>query len=185
MSGLTFDATYPEQRNRLTVAFRFIVAIPHLIVSQVWGYLAQIVAIGQWFIILFTGKRNDGIFQIQTGWLEYYARVFGYTSLLHDVFPPFGPDSGGTVAITTTITNDEPVNRLTNALRFIWVIPAAFIAGVLMFAAFFVEVISWFAILLTGTQPRGMWDFTHKVVRYVLQTQAYGLLMTDTYPKYG
>ena len=30
-----------------------------------------------------------------------------------------------------------------------------------------------------------MWDFVLKVTRFVLQVQSYGLLMTDTYPKYG
>jgi hypothetical protein len=184
MAAPTFDVTYAEQRNRLTVAFRVILAIPHIIVAQLWGYVVQLAAFAQWFIILFTGKRNEGIWQFQRGWLEYYARVMTYLSLLHDMFPPFGTDAG-TVPVRTTITNDEPVSRLTNALRLIWVIPAAIIAWFLMIAAFVVEVISWFAILITGKQPRGMWDFVHKAMRYFLQVQAYTLLMTDSYPKYG
>jgi hypothetical protein len=100
------------------------------------------------------------------------------------VFPPFGTDRGA-VPVTTTIDNDEPVNRLTNALRFIWIIPAAIIGVFVMIAAFVVEVISWFAILFTGAQPRGMWEFVQKATRYYLHVQAYGLLMTDVYPKYG
>lgn len=184
MTALTYDVTYPEQRNRLTVAFRFIVAIPHLIVAQLWGEVVQLLAFIQWFIILFTGKRNDGIFQFQRSWLEYYARVMSYVSLLHDVFPPFVTEAGA-VPVQTSVTNDEPVNRLTNALRLIWIIPAAIITAALIIAAFVLEIISWFAIVITGRQPRGMWDFIAKAMRYLLQTQAYGLLMTDTYPKYG
>ena len=30
-----------------------------------------------------------------------------------------------------------------------------------------------------------MWDFVLKVTRYAMQTQSYGHLMTDTYPKLG
>lgn len=133
---------------------------------------------------MFTGKRNEGIWQFQSSWIEYYARVIAYMSLLHDVFPPFGTDPG-TVPVRTSIINDGSVNRLTNALRLLWIIPAALLAAVLGIAVFVVEVISWFAILITGTHPRGMWDFTNKVLRYLLQTQSYGLLMTDTYPKFG
>ena len=48
-----------------------------------------------------------------------------------------------------------------------------------------VGIISWFAIVITGKQPRGMWDFLLKAQRYTLQLQSYGLLMTDTYPKFG
>jgi hypothetical protein len=184
MSAPTFDVTYAEQRNRLTVAFRIILGIPHLIVAQLWGYVVQLLAVIQWFIILFTGKRNDGIWNFQTSWWQYYARVNAYTSLLHDVFPPFGTDAGN-VPVQTTITNDEPVNRLTNALRIIWVIPAVIIGILLFIAAFVVEVISWFAIVITGSHPLGMWDFIHKAMRYMMQLQAYSLLMTDSYPKYG
>jgi hypothetical protein len=184
MSAPTFDVTYAEQRNRLTVAFRIILGIPHLIVAQLWGYVVQILAVIQWFIILFTGKRNEGIWNFQSSWWHYYGRVNSYTSLLHDVFPPFGTEAGS-VPVQTTITNDEPVNRLTNALRIIWVIPAAIIGILLFIAAFVVEVISWFAIVITGKHPRGMWDFILKAMRYMMQLQAYSLLMTDSYPKYG
>ena len=65
MSTIGYDVTYQEQRNRLTTAFRFILAIPHLIVSQAWGYLAQILGVIQWFVIVFTGKRNEGMFNLQ------------------------------------------------------------------------------------------------------------------------
>ena len=46
-------------------------------------------------------------------------------------------------------------------------------------------MISWFAIVITGKQSRGMWDFILKVARFTLQLESYGLLMTDTYPKFG
>jgi hypothetical protein len=76
------------------------------------------------------------------------------------------------------------VNRLTVGLRIIWAIPAIIIAAVLAIASFFVGIVSWFAILFTGKHPRGMFDFILKAQRYLLQTSAYTLLLTDTYPKY-
>lgn len=183
MSALTVDFTRPQERNRLTVGLRIFVAIPHLIVAQVWGYLAQVLAVVQWFIVLFTGKRNQGIFDLQRSWLQYYARAIAYVWLLHDVFPPFGTDAG-TVPVRSELTLEEPANRLTAALRLIWVIPAALLTAVLGIASFVLIIISWFAILFTGSQPQGMWEFIAKAMRYTLRTQAYGLLMTDTYPAY-
>jgi hypothetical protein len=168
----------------LTVAFRFILAIPHLIVSQVWGYLAEVLAVVQWFIAVFTGKRNEGIWNLQQSWLLYAARVNGYTNLLYDQYPAFGTDPG-TVPVRASISFEEDANRLTCALRFLWVIPALIVAAVVGIAGFVVLVISWFAILFTGKMPRGMWEFVLKVVRYTLQVQAYTLLMTDEYPKFG
>ena len=184
MSSFTYDVGYEEGRNRLTVAFRILLAIPHLIVSQVWGYLAQILAFIQWFVILFTGKRNEGMWNLQQGWLSYYARVMGYTELLYDQYPAFGTDPG-TVPVRSAISYEESANRLTSALRLIWIIPAAIIGAIMGIAAFVVVVISWFSIVITGKQSRGMWDFVLKVMRFTLQVQSYGLLMTDTYPKLG
>ncbi|MEP7203650.1 MAG: DUF4389 domain-containing protein [Ilumatobacteraceae bacterium] len=184
MSSLTYDVTYPETRNRLTVAFRIILAIPHLIVSQVWGYLAQVLALIQWVIVLFTGKRNEGMWNLQQSWLMYYGRVNGYTSLLYDEYPAFGTDPGS-VPVRSAISFEESANRLTNALRIVWMIPALIIAMFIGIASAVLLLISWLTILFTGTQPRGMWDFLRKSARYTLQLQAYGLLMTDDYPKFG
>lgn len=184
MSAIGYDITYQEQRNRLTVAFRIILAIPHLIVSQVWGYLAQVLAVIQWFIIVFTGKRNEGLWNLQQSWLGYYSRVLGYTSLMFDPYPAFGTDPGN-APVRTAISFDESGNRLTTGLRFLWIIPAAIIYIFVAIGGAVVTLISWFAILFTGTHPRGMWEFELKVLRYTLQLQAYGLLMTDTYPKFG
>src|SRR4029079_5550099 len=127
VSAVRYDVTYEEQRNRLTVAFRFILAIPHLIVSQVWGYLAQIVGVIQWFIIVFTGKRNEGLWNLQQSWLGYYSRVVGYMSLLYDPYPAFGTDPGN-APVRTEISYEESANRLTTGLRFLWIIPAAIVA---------------------------------------------------------
>jgi hypothetical protein len=183
MSALSYDVAYEESRNRLTVAFRIILAIPHLVVAQVWGYLAEILAVVQWFIVVFTGQRNEGIWNLERSWLDYYCRVLGYTNLLFDPYPAFGPDAGST-PVRSDISFEASANRLTNGLRFIWIIPAAIIAALLGIAGAVVIVISWFAIVITGKQPRGMWAFVLKVVRYTLRTQSYGLLMTDTYPSF-
>ena len=184
MSTFTYDVGYEESRNRLTVAFRFILAIPHLIVSQVWGYLAQVLAVVQWFIILFTGKRNEGIWNMQQSWLGYYSRVIGYTYFLFDEYPAFGTDPG-TPPVAHAIAYEEPANRLTNALRMIWIIPALIIAFFVGIGAAVVIFITWFVIVITGKDSRGMWDFVLKFTRFMLQLQSYGLLMTDTYPKFG
>jgi len=184
MSTIGYDVTYEEERNRLTVAFRFLLAIPHLIVAQVWGYLAEILAVVQWFIVLFTGKRNEGIWAMQESWLGYYGRVMGYSNFLYDEYPAFGT-APGTVPVRSSITFEEPANRLTNALRLIWALPAMIVGAVVMIGGFFVAVVAWFAILITGKHPAGMWEFMLKVVHYVLQLNAYVYLMTDEYPKFG
>jgi hypothetical protein len=184
VSAVGYDVTYEEQRNRLTVAFRIILAIPHLVVAYAWQYLAEVLAVIQWFIILFTGKRNQGLWNLQQSWLGYYSRVLGYISLLYDPYPAFGTDPGN-APVRTSISYEASANRLTSALRILWIIPALIVGIFVGVASAVVTLISWFAILFTGTQPRGMWEFVLKSVRYTLQLESYALLMTDVYPKFG
>ena len=111
--------------------------------------------------------------------------IFTYDiDLLFDEYPAFASEAGP-APVRSEITFEESVNRLTSALRMIWIIPALIIGAVVSFGAAVLLVISWFSIVITGKQSRGMWDFILKVARFTLQLESYGLLMTDTYPKFG
>jgi hypothetical protein len=46
----------PEAQGRLTVAFRIILAIPAMIITQILRYLSGALAIFSWFVALFTGR---------------------------------------------------------------------------------------------------------------------------------
>jgi hypothetical protein len=184
VSRFTYDVAYREERNRLTTAFRIILAIPHLIIVGAWQYLVEILAVIQWFIILFTGKRNESIWNMQRTWLAYASRVYGYVALLFDEYPAFATDAGPAPVRTSIVFNAE-ADRLSSALRIIWAIPALIITAVVGIAAYVVVLISWFAIVITGKHPKGMWEFTLKVLRMTLQLDSYIFLMTDTYPKFG
>ena len=70
-----------EGRNRLTSFFRYIVAIPWLIVASVYGWVAQIAAIIAWFAIVFTGRYPEGIYNFNAGYLRMYSRVYTFLHL--------------------------------------------------------------------------------------------------------
>ncbi len=184
MSQVQFDVPHIAGRNRLTVAFRIILAIPHLILLEVLGAVVQAAAVIHWFIQVFTGSRNAGIFDFTDKWLGYTARVQAYTGLLHDDFPGFFTDDGKT-PVRYSMDYAEPVNRLTVGLRFIWIIPAAVLAFFVAIAMGVVTVIAWFAILLTGGLPDGWHAFLVRAHRYLLQVSAYASLLTDDYPRYS
>lgn len=183
MAAITFDVDYTDPRNRLTNGLRFIWAIPHLVIVSVLNNLAQVLAVVQWFIIVFTGKRHQGLWNLTNGVVDWEARAYAYAGLMYDTYPNFGFTGAGE-PVRYAATYEEPADRLTNGLRFIWAIPALIITIGLAIAGFVVTVICWFAILFTGTQPRGMFDFLLKAHRYGVRTNAYVLLLTDTYPKY-
>jgi hypothetical protein len=45
--------------------------------------------------------------------------------------------------------------------------------------------VSWFAIVFTGKQPRGLWDFADYYLRWRSRAVAYGALLRDEYPPFG
>ena len=181
MTSPTLHVTNTPQRNRLTVAFRAILAIPHAIVLNIWDNLTQIISVVQWFIILFTGKRNKSIWTLQSSWLSYAARVESYGALLYDKWPSFGEPTADDV-ISYSFVYEEEASRASNFFRIILVIPAFFVYMFLVIAGLFAAVVSWFAILFTGRHPQGLFNFLLKVTRYSMAIRAYMALMTDEYP---
>jgi len=83
------DVAPPATRNRLAVAFRLILAIPHIIAVWAIGIAWVITTIIAWFAILFTGEYPAGLYRFGVGALRWTTRVETYLLLLHDDFPPF------------------------------------------------------------------------------------------------
>ncbi len=82
-------------------------------------------------------------------------------------------------------TGIPTTSRSTAALRIIWAIPALVIMYLLHIVNQVLAVISWFTIVITGKQPRGLFDFMLKAQRYASQTLTYVSLQTDTYPAFS
>jgi hypothetical protein len=80
-----------EGRNRLTTAFRFILAIPHLIVAAVLGIVLFVIVVIAFFAVLFTGRWPAGLrdFVLRVG--RWYVQFQAYLLLLTDEYPPFAP----------------------------------------------------------------------------------------------
>ena len=185
MAQVQLDVPHNEgPRNRGTVAIRIILAIPHLLIVGVWGYVIELVSVIHWFIQVFTGKRNEGLFNFSNRYLGYASRTQTYVGLLFDEYPGFIDDDGKT-PVQYNLEYTETVNRLTAGLRLIWAIPALIISMVLGITGFFVTIVTWFTILSTGNHTRSQFDFELKVHRYSIQTNAYAGLLTDDYPKFA
>ena len=81
-----------EGRNRLTVAFRLILAIPHIIVLALLGIAVFIVGVIAFFAVLFTGRWPDGLRGFVLGVGRWWLRFQAYLLLLTDKYPPFTLD---------------------------------------------------------------------------------------------
>jgi hypothetical protein len=77
------------ERDRLTVAFRIVLAIPHILAVWVLGIAWALTTLIAWFAILFTGRYPEGLYHFAVGVLRWSIRVEAYLLLLHDEYPPF------------------------------------------------------------------------------------------------
>jgi hypothetical protein len=81
-----------EPRDRLTVAFRPILALPHLLLIWLLGIAWGVATLVAWFSILFTGRYPQRLYEFSAGALRWTTRVEAYLLLLTDEYPPFTLD---------------------------------------------------------------------------------------------
>jgi hypothetical protein len=168
------------RRSRLTVFFRWLLAIPHAIWSALWGILAFLAAIVNWFATLFTGRSPQPLHDFIAGYLRYRTHVLAYTFLLADPFPAFNGRPGYPVDLEVDPPAEQ--NRLGVFFRVLLAIPALVIAQVLTYLLQILAFFGWFVALFTGRMPQGMRDLGIYCLRYDQQGQAYVLLLTSRYP---
>jgi hypothetical protein len=172
------------RRNRLTVFFRLLLAIPHLIWLTLWGVVSFFAAIGNWFATLFTGTQPAGLHRFLSAYTRYQQHVFAYLYLIGNPFPGFTGERGS-YPIEIRIAERSRQNRWLVGFRIVLALPAFVIAnayGALLFA---VALLGWFASLFTGTMPLGLRNTGALAVRYFAQFYGYLFLLTDAYPYSG
>jgi hypothetical protein len=71
-------------------AFNWLLAIPHYIVLLVFSIGAAVLWIINFFIVLFTGKWNEGHREFIVKVQRYQAKVWAYAAMLETQYPSFG-----------------------------------------------------------------------------------------------
>lgn len=202
-------------RNRLTVAFRIILALPQWFLvggpggisigldwgswgrgdffwafvrgigSGVLGVAAGVMAIISWFAIVFTGKQPRGLWDFTNFFMRWRANAVAYMALLRDEYPPFGPGDGSYPVSFDVGGFPETRDRWSVGLRLIYAIPQMIVLVFLGIAWVITVIIGWFAILFTGRYPDGLYTFGVGYMRWSLRVETYMLLMRDEYPPFS
>jgi hypothetical protein len=194
-----------EPRNKMTVGFRLILAIPHsllvggfitlgavfstqndwggLLNAGVLGAVASVCALISWFAILFANQHPQGLRDLCTFYLRWKVRAMAYMALFRDEYPPFG-DSSYPAALHIELA-EFPRDKVSVALRIIYAIPHFIVLFFLGIGWFITSVIAWFAILFTGEYPQGLYNFGMGVFRWQTRVEAYMLLLVDQYPPFS
>jgi hypothetical protein len=197
-----FSVEYPErQLNRLTTAFRVIVAIPILVVAaslggdeggyagdgRSWtiaGGTAGLLFFAPLLMILFRQKYPRWWFDWNLELLRFSNRIGVYLALMDDRYP--STDERQAVALDFPYPDaKQGLNRWLPLVKWLLAIPHYILLVFLWIAALVSVVIAWFAILFTGRYPRGLFDFVLGVFRWTNRVIGYAyVLVTDQYPPF-
>jgi len=198
---IRFSIDYPERDlNRVTTFFRLFAAIPIVIVlasvaggAWQWSYeegktaamaAGGLLFFGPLLMILFRQKYPRWWFDFNLQLSRFSARVSSYLALMSDRYP--STDEEQSVHLDLDYPNvKQDLNRWLPLVKWFLAIPHFVVLLFLGIASVFAVIFAWFAILLTGRYPRGIFDFVEGVMRWGLRVQAYALLLvTDRYPPF-
>jgi hypothetical protein len=206
------EIDYPEKLNRVTTFFRPIWIIPIAIILSLIlgagetvtntvilneagdvvkttrdtaGGLAGGLAAATGLMIIFRQRYPRWWFDFARELTRFGSRVGAYLFLLTDQYPSTVEEQSVHLEIDyPDVEND--LNRWMPLIKWLLAIPHYIVLFFLGIAAFFVAIIAWFAILVTGQYPRDLFDFVVGVGRWGLRVAAYtSLLVTDRYPPFS
>ena len=116
--------------------------------------------------------------------LRWQANVIAYVALLRDEYPPFSWDAGA-YPLVFDVVRAEHQSRFRLFIRWAAVIPSYLVFTFVEIGWLFTTFISWFAILITGRYPRGLFKFAVGAIRWQQRMYAYAFLLRDEYPPYS
>jgi hypothetical protein len=181
-SEVTVEFAGPESQRRATVAFRFILAIPHFAFAILLNVVAGIAVFFAWFAALFTGRLPEGFATFFGRVIQYNARVYAYGGMLiYDRYPSFSLDEpDGDVNVRFS---PGRLNRFAVLFRFILLIPAAIVVQVLTWGYAVTSVVVWLIVLVRARVPTALFQAEAAMLRYEVRYWSYAAMLTSEYPK--
>lgn len=182
---VVYSVDMPTTLSRWLWLFKWLLAIPHMIVLMVLGFVSWFALLGSWFAILITGKRPKGLWDFELGVLRWSARVNAYTSHLTDSYPSFSMDDQPNYPVRIEAHYVEKANRLTTFFRYLLSLPHFIVLWFVSVVSFFVWWIFIIMVVVTGKPHEGTFNFLVGVGRWQTRVNCYYSLITDEYPPFS
>ena len=199
---IDLDIEFPDgQRNRASVVFRPLLAIPILVVLAALGgpalggargggglffigLASGLVVVPPLLTIVFRKKYPRWWFDFNLAFLRFDNRVIGYLLLTSDRFP--STDDEQAVHLTVPYPDvSSDLNRFMPLIKWLLATPHYLALLVLDLGVVIATIAAWVAIVLTGRHPRRLFDYTVGVMRWHNRVVCYAFaLVTDNYPPF-
>ena len=190
------------RRSRLTVFFRLLLAIPHIVWLFLWSIAIVFAAIVNWFATLVAGRPPESLHRFMSSYIRYVTHLTAYLALTANPYPGFVGEEGE-YPVDVKLPPPGPQERWKTLLRLVLAVPALLVSATLGLGALSSSYgrrgktysassagalaavcgfLGWFASLARGQMPKGLRDAGAYGVGYSAQALAYLLLVTDRYP---
>jgi hypothetical protein len=199
---VSFSVDYPDRElNRVTSFFRIFTVIPIAIVlgavaGDTWQWsnghgttgaaagAGGLLFFGPLLMILFRQKYPRWWFDWNLELQRFSSRVVIYLALMDDQYP--STDEHQSVRLDYPYPDAaHELKRWLPLVKWLLAIPHYVVLFFLDIAALVAVIVAWFAILLTGRYPHGVFDFVEGVARWHNRVIGYALtLVTDVYPPF-
>jgi hypothetical protein len=177
-------AAGPARQRRLTVGFRAVLVVPHILALFFLGVAFLGIAFVGWWAALFTGRLPAFAVGYLSGLARWSARVNGYLFLLTDVYPPFAIDDDPGYPIVVAIPEPGRLNRSAVFFRLVLAVWACLVSSLVTAGASSIALfIGWLITLVSGKLPGPLHLAFTAVLRYQTRYYCYLGLLTPTYPR--
>jgi hypothetical protein len=171
----------PAPQSRLTIFFRVLMLIPHLVALLIMGFVLIFLHLASFVAGLLFGRLPEGLQNIQVGILRYYANVTAYSWLLSSEFPKFDVEPREDTICDVTVSH-EKLNRLAVLFRGLLAIPAIIFTGIIEIGNDTLVLAAWVTGLIKGEVPTGLHQALATNLRTHLRYNAYMLFLTPEQP---
>jgi hypothetical protein len=195
---LTFEVDYPDRPlNRLTTALRLFMAVPIVVLLTAIGGLtvastgadtttvaasgSALLFLPPLLMVVFRGRYPRWWYEFNVELLRFQNRVGVYLALMDDRYPSTEEQQ----SVRLDVPYPTGLNRLLPLVKWLLAIPHYVVLAVLYAGALVAIIAAWFAVLVTGRFPHGLFDYLVGVGRWTNRVTAYAfLLVTDEYPPF-
>ena len=161
-----FEVDDVAPQNRLSILFRWLLVIPHLIVLNFLGLAAGVVILFAWLTIVFVGRFPVGMLRFTIGYARWAARANARSSCRAQSCRP-------------------RAHRLTTFFRWFLLVPHLIILSLIGIVVPIVGFAAWLVGVVMGRLPEELHNFLYGYTCWTERVSAYAYLLVDEYPPFS
>ena len=187
---MKLSIVHQESYSRLELILRtlfgaFYIILPHFLIS-LWGSILSFIA---FWVVLFTGRYPESMFEYQVQLLRWQIRVNARMSNLADDYPSFGLTAKDD-HVSLEVPYPERISRGLLLLRVFFgvvyvIVPHFFILFFRVIWGSILTFLAWFMVLFTKRFPASWHEFLVGTILWNTRVTLYMSFMTDDYPPFS